>query len=53
MISSNCLDKGFRIIINTIAICSTIGFITMLVMMDYKGCINTPLNTTYIFENRE
>lgn len=50
---TNCFDYTIRMAINAIAVISTIGFVTMIILMDYKGCINTPLNTTYIFENRE
>ena len=34
----------------SLAIVSTMSLITLVVLMDYKNCINTPINTTYIFQ---
>lgn len=35
----------------TIAIVSSMSLVTLVILMDYKKCINTPLNTTYIFQD--
>ena len=37
----------------TIAIVSTMSLVTLVILMDYKNCIHTPLNTTYIFQHHE
>lgn len=43
--------KAFECFVYSLAIFSTTSLITLVVLMDYKKCINTPLNTTYIFQD--
>lgn len=37
----------------TIAFVSTTGLIVLTIIMDHKKCLNTPLNTTFLFANHE
>lgn len=42
-----------NIFVYGLAFSSTISLIVLTILMDYKECINTPINTTHIFASPE
>ena len=51
--AQKCIQSCCTYIAWTIAFVSTTALIVLTIMMDHKNCIDTPLNTTYLFSSPE
>ena len=51
--SQSCVQTVCNYVSWGIAFISTTSLIVLVIIMDHKKCIDTPLNTTYLFSSPE